>query len=80
MPTEISNMTKYPDFNPRLVFDPKPQVVSTLKQARVVYSLIVDAMCADKMHPCQHGHLNCSYVQGGPCVDELLANFPELDE
>jgi hypothetical protein len=28
--------------------------------------------------PCRHGHLECSIVTVGPCLDEALAVFPEL--
>ncbi len=24
-------------------------------------------------HPCKHGHYDCSYFPGGPCLDETLA-------
>ena len=29
---------------------------------------------------CEHGHLDCSTYEGGPCMDEVLTNFPELIE
>lgn len=35
-----------------------------------------DAQANDCMAPCKHGHINCSYKSGGPCFDELLANYP----
>jgi hypothetical protein len=28
--------------------------------------------------PCVHGHFGCSTHNGGPCLDETLARFPEL--
>jgi len=29
---------------------------------------------------CEHGHLGCSHTDEGPCLDEVLANFPDLAE
>jgi hypothetical protein len=29
---------------------------------------------------CCYGHLGCSSYPGGPCVDETLGTFPELEE
>lgn len=34
----------------------------------------------DVATPCKYGHLDCSDVDGGACLDEVLGNFPELAE
>ncbi len=26
-------------------------------------------------HPCQHGHINCSYREGGTCENEIFNNI-----
>ena len=31
-------------------------------------------------YSCEHGHLGCSTFERGPCMDEVLSNFPELAE
>jgi hypothetical protein len=30
--------------------------------------------------PCRHGHINCSTRDGGPCFDETITTFPELED
>ena len=35
---------------------------------------------ADRLYPCCYGHLECSTYRGGPCFDETLGNFPELND
>jgi hypothetical protein len=32
----------------------------------------------DRAHPCCHGN-DCSTYDNGPCLDETLSNFPELE-
>lgn len=29
--------------------------------------------------PCEHGHLGCAEVEGGPCVDEVLTRHEAAD-
>ena len=33
---------------------------------------------ADQHHACCHGHVDCSDVRGGRCLDETLTAFPRL--
>lgn len=33
---------------------------------------------AEADEPCCYGHYGCSNVEGGPCLDETLCNFPDL--
>jgi hypothetical protein len=28
--------------------------------------------------PCEYGHIDCSNLEGGACMDELLNRFPEF--
>ena len=34
----------------------------------------------DRLKECEHDHLECSTHKHGPCFNEVLASFPELDE
>jgi hypothetical protein len=31
------------------------------------------------LHACEHGHVECSTMPRGPCFDEVLSNFPDID-
>lgn len=33
---------------------------------------------ADTLHDCEHGHIGDSTEPGGPCLDEVLGNWPDL--
>ena len=35
---------------------------------------------AEHDKPCKYGHLDCSNVTRGRCLDETLATYPELEE
>jgi hypothetical protein len=35
---------------------------------------------ANREFDCEYGHLGDSTYDGGPCLDEVLHRFPELDE
>jgi len=35
---------------------------------------------ADHDKPCKYGHLDCSNVTRGRCLDETLATYPEVEE
>jgi hypothetical protein len=34
---------------------------------------------AERLYPCYLDHPECSTSRGGPCVDETLGNFPDVD-
>lgn len=55
-----------------------PTVVRTLSGAHEfmnTFDLI--AQEGEEEFTCVHGHRACSVLEGGPCMDETLANFPE---
>lgn len=39
-----------------------------------------DAAISRSLHDCEHGHLDCSIRDRGPCFDEVLTAFPESDD
>ena len=34
----------------------------------------------DRCKCCEHGHFDCSIVESGACMDEILSNYPQLGE
>lgn len=48
----------------------------TLEQARAFVEAVATA---DELFSCEHGHSQCSTEKGGPCLDEVLQQYPELD-
>jgi len=38
-----------------------------------------DFYATDRAHPCGYGHHDCSTYDGGPCLDETLGNFADLE-
>ena len=53
----------------------------TEKNARAFLRRQREAFEADAVPtPCEYGHLDCSDVAGGACLDEVLGLFPQLEE
>jgi hypothetical protein len=53
-------------------------MTTTWNDAAEFMDLFEERRAADRLEPCQHGHLECSTRHGGPCVDEVLHQHPEL--
>lgn len=56
---------------------PAAQGFPSLSAARAFLSRVRDAR---QDHYCAHGHHGCSDHDGGPCFDEVLNTYPELED
>ena len=52
-------------------------VIKTLAAARQFLKRHAET---ERDHHCGYGHFGCSWYDGGPCLDETLSNFPELED
>jgi hypothetical protein len=58
----------------------RKHITESRKRATQWFALYERTRDADKLVPCEHGHLECSTHRNGPCMDEVLSTYPDLNE